>query len=75
MIFHQFNLGDVEDPDIYAAQPIWEWQQTEKGKWVMEHGTDLTYAIHPDVYSYGYKVSITGLLNSEDEVYYTLKYQ
>ena len=32
MIFHQFNLGDVEDPDIYAAQPIWEWQQTEKGK-------------------------------------------
>ena len=75
MIFHQFNLGDVEDPDIYAAQPMWEWQQTEKGRWVMEHGLELAYSIYPDVQNFGYKVSITGLLNSEDEVYYTLKYK
>lgn len=75
MIFHQFNLGDVEDPDIYAAQSLWEWQQTEKGQWVMEHGIELAYTTHPDINSYGYKVSITGFLNSEDEVYYTLKYQ
>jgi hypothetical protein len=75
MIFHQFQLGDVEDPDIYAAQPIWEWQQTEKGRWVMEHGLELTYSIHPDMQYFGYKVSITGSLNQDDEVYYTLKYQ
>lgn len=75
MIFHQFNLGDVEDPDIYAAQPIWEWQQTEKGKWVMEHGIELAYIVNPDSTTLGYKICITGLLNSEDEVYYTLKYQ
>ena len=75
MIFHQFNLGDVEDPDIYAAHPMWEWQQTEKGRWVMEHGLELAYSIHPDVHNFGYKVSITGSLNQDDEVYYTLKYR
>lgn len=30
--FHRFNLSDVEDPEIYAAQPIWEWEQTEIGR-------------------------------------------
>jgi hypothetical protein len=31
MIFHEFTLGDVEDPEIYAAQPLCEWQTTEMG--------------------------------------------
>lgn len=75
MIFHQFTMGDVEDPEIYAAHPICEWQKTEKGKWVMQHGFDLTFSIHPDVTSFGYKVSIAGYLKEEDEVYYTLKYK
>ena len=75
MIFHQFQLGDVEDPDLYAAQPIWEWQQTEKGKWIMEHGLNLSYSISPDLHTFGYKVSIVGTLNPDDEVYFTLKYK
>jgi hypothetical protein len=74
MIFYSFTMGDVEDPDIYAAGPILDWQQTEKGRWVMEHGTKLTYHVSPDPTTLGYKVSITGFLNSEDEVYYNLKY-
>ena len=36
IIVHKFRMGDVEDPDLYAAQPLWEWQQTEMGKFVME---------------------------------------
>ena len=37
---HEFNMGDVEDPYLYAAEPIYQWQQTEKGKWAMEHALD-----------------------------------
>ena len=33
---HTFNMGDVEDPEIYVAGPLFDWQQTEKGKWIME---------------------------------------
>jgi hypothetical protein len=68
-------MGDVEDPEIYAAQPIWDWQQTDKGHWVMEHGSDLTFDIHSNFDSFGYKVTIRGRLDPENEVYYTLKYQ
>ena len=74
-VFHSFTMGDVDDPDIYAAAPIFEWQKTEKGQWVMEHGQALTYTINPDVQTFGYKVTIRGCLNDEDEVYYTLKYK
>jgi hypothetical protein len=33
-------MGDVEDPDIYAAQPLWEWQESDAGKFVMEHAKE-----------------------------------
>jgi hypothetical protein len=40
VIVHRFRMGDVEDPDLYAAQPLWEWQQSEMGKWVMERSVE-----------------------------------
>lgn len=55
----RFRLGDVEDPEIYCAQPIYEWQQTEKGQWIMKHGLDPTYSIFADPLTYGYSVNIS----------------
>ena len=72
--FHRFILGDVEDPDLYAAQPIWEWQQTEKGRWVMEHAIDPSYSIRVDPYSMGYKVVIYGSLDGPAATEYILRY-
>lgn len=56
---HTFRMGDVEDPEIYVAQPIYDWQQTEMGKWVMEHSIDPTFHIFADPLNYGYTISIT----------------
>ena len=39
-VVHRFQMGDVEDPDLYAAQPLWEWQQSEMGAWVMERSVE-----------------------------------
>lgn len=75
MIFYEFTLGDVADPDIYAAGPIYDWQKTEHGQWVIKHSYNLSYNLYPDFSNFGYKVSITGFLNSEDKIYYTLKYR
>ncbi len=75
MIFHEFTLGDVEDPEIYAAQPLCEWQTTEMGEWVMKHCTDPTYRISVDPHTWGYKVIIHGDLSAEDAIYFTLKYK
>lgn len=56
---HTFRMGDVEDPELYAAQPIYDWQQSEMGKWVMEHSVDPTFHINPDPLTFGYSISIT----------------
>ena len=75
MILHEFIMGDVEDPYLYAAFPISEWQQTDKGKWVMEHAQgDIVFHCNPCHENYGYRVVITGKLEERDEIIYRLKY-
>jgi hypothetical protein len=60
LVVHEFTLGDVEDPDLYAAQPLWEWQQSEFGQWVMKNAADTpTWHRHADPITYGYKYKIT----------------
>ena len=53
-------MGDVEDPEIYAAEPIHRWQQTEQGRWVMENAHNLVYHRHPDPIVWGWKFVIRG---------------
>ena len=72
---HSFSMGDVDDIDIYVAQPIYEWQQTEQGKWVMEHAKNLTYRTAPDPYTFGYRITISGEMDTGAQLTeYLLKY-
>jgi hypothetical protein len=58
--FYSFTMGDVDDVDIFVAAPIYDWQQTDQGKWVMEHARDLRYHTSPDFSSFGYLITIRG---------------
>jgi hypothetical protein len=40
VVVHRFKVGDVEDPDLYAAQPLHEWQNSPQGKFIMENAVD-----------------------------------
>ena len=40
IIVHTFQMGDVEDPDLYAAEPLYAWQKSLPGEWVMENCCD-----------------------------------
>jgi len=76
MILHSFNMGDVEDPYLYAAFPISEWQNTEHGKWVMENALEPpVFNIDVDPWKYGYRVTIVGELKPEAATFFKLKYQ
>lgn len=66
--FHTFRMGDVEDVDIYVAQPIYEWQQTDHGRWVMEHAYDLKYFTRPDTEAWGYRVAIRGEIKDPKKI-------
>ena len=68
-------MGDVEDPDLYAAEPLWKWQQSEEGKWVMSHAVETPswYRI-PDVMQYGYRFEIRAKLTGARLTEYMLRH-
>jgi len=66
VVVHRFSVGDVEDPDLYAAQPIWEWQESEPGKFVMEHAVDKPeWRRHLDPSLYGYEYAVIAELEAK----------
>lgn len=68
-------MGDVEDPYLYAAFPIGEWQKTEHGSWCMEHVQgEGEFWCQPDPSNYGYRVDIKGNLTDQDAVFHELKW-
>lgn len=58
-IVHSFSMGDVEDPDLYAAEPLFKWEKSDMGQWVMKNAADTpTWHRLADHVSYGYKYQI-----------------
>ena len=73
---HEFNMGDVEDPDLYAAEPLWKWQNSEAGKFVMEHAVEQPYWIREaDYSSYGYRYKIVARLSEPNQTFFKLKFR
>jgi hypothetical protein len=72
---HRFTMGDVEDPDLYAAQPIWEWEQSEAGQWVMTNATETpTWHRGINHMTYGYCYEIRAQLKDQDVTFFKLKW-
>ena len=66
VVVHRFSLGDVDDPEIYAAQPIYEWQESDSGRFVLENSvTKPVYQQQIDYMSYGYTYIIIAELEKK----------
>ena len=66
VVVHKFDMSDVEDPDLYAAEPLWNWQQSEAGQFVMEHAIDKPeWHRHMDSMFMGYRYVITAELEKK----------
>ena len=75
IIVHEFRVGDAEDPDLYAAEPILEWERQPAGKFIMEHAVDTPeWHRQLDYTSYGYKYAITAELEAKKLSEYYLKW-
>ena len=75
VVVHHFPMGDVEDPDLYAAEPLYNWQQSEAGTWVMAHAVEPPFWVRqPDLSSYGYRYYIVARLREQDQTYFKLKW-
>lgn len=76
IVAHSFLVDDVEDPDVYAAEPLWEWQTSEAGKWAMENCSE-TPSWHREIHlgSYGYQYQIRITLTPEQHLYWKLRFE
>ena len=72
--FHSFGMGDVEDPELYAAQPLYEWQKTEQGQWVMKNCADPQYIVRADVNTFGNKIIVYGEVEDKLATEYLLRW-
>ena len=72
---HSFSMGDVEDPDLYAATPLIEWEKSEKGQWIMDNAAE-TPSWHrlADPVSMGYRYEIRAKLQGSKLTEWLLKY-
>ena len=68
-------MGDVDDVEVYAAHPIYEWLQTEEGKWVNERCEDLYWYTQPDNMRIGYKVILRGSITDKHATEYFLRFK
>ena len=66
-------MGDVDDVEVYAAQPIYEWSQTPAGKWAMEHCEDLSWYTRPNS-DYGWTVVLRGSVTDKQATEYYLRW-
>lgn len=75
IIVHTFQMGDVDDPDLYAAEPLWEWQNSEKGQWVMSNTLETpVWHRHADPVTMGHKYAITAVFETKKLSEYYLRF-
>ena len=75
IIVHSFAMGDVDDPDLYAAEPLYQWQQTDAGQWVMENADDTPeWHRQADIASFGHRYIITAVFQTKKLTEYYLRF-
>ena len=71
----EFTMGDVDNFEIYVAEPLYKWEKSEPGQWVMANSSEVPYwTSRWDLNSYGTRVSIIAELKEEDATYFNLKW-
>lgn len=74
VLISEFRIAESEDIMVTVAQPLWEWEQTEQGRWIKEHGVDTKFTITPDIDIIGHRVKISSQLSEIDLTYFKLRW-
>lgn len=75
VVVHRFKIGDVEDPDLNAAQPLWEWEKSEQGQWVMERALETPYwSRHLSPMDYYHQYAIVAKFDTKTLTEYYLRF-
>ena len=76
MIVYRFEVDWDLDVTIAAAAPIYEWEQSEAGKWVMEHAVEIPrWERFEDVHGFTVKFAVVARLAEQDQIVFRLKFE
>ena len=73
----EIRMGDVEDPYLYAAFHLNDWEQTEECKWLrsqLNEDDELVFFCDNDPATYGFIIRIYAPLKGKALTFYNLKY-
>ncbi len=72
---HEFLMSDVDDFEIYVAEPLYKWEKSEQGQWVMANAVN-TPSWHSgwDHNTFSTRVVIVADLTEKDLTYFNLKW-
>lgn len=73
-LVHTFNMGDVEDPDLWAASSLYEWEKSDAGEWLMKNSSP-TPSWHRIPCDYGWQYQIKAYLTPKKLTYYKLRFE
>jgi hypothetical protein len=69
-------MADVEDPDLMVADPIYKWQQTEAGQYVMTNSLPTPiWKRTNDQSIFGHNYIIYAYFTPKQLTYYKLKFE
>jgi len=72
---HIFRMGEHEDPEIYAAEPLYHWEHSEAGQWIMKNAIEPpTWELIPHSDFYGHLCIVKAKLSPQNYTYWKLKY-
>lgn len=70
---HEITMSDIEDPDLFVADPIMRWQDTAQGKFVMQHAVEPPYWQRMnDFVNFGYRYRIMARLSEQHQTFLKL---
>ena len=75
IVVHRFTVPWSEDAVLTAGAPLWEWEQSEAGKWVMEHAVEKPRwerAMH--ILTCNQEFAIIARLTEPDQIFFRLKF-
>ena len=75
LVVHKMHMGDVEDVELYAAEPLYKFQKSEKGSWVMQHALkEPVWYCRPDYETISNIVVVVAEFSDENATLFQLKW-
>ena len=76
IVVHRFIVEWSDDPIIMAGEPLYKWEQSDAGKWVMEHAVEKPrWERFQDWRGFSQQFAVIARLTDQDQTYFRLRFQ